>query len=73
MNNQCVLEVSKPFNKFGVIVCSFIFLAVSTNSQAESCNDAKAIEQYNTAISIPDVKQKLELLQGGCYSMLCKL
>lgn len=63
MNNQCVLEVSKPLIKFGVIVCSFIFLAVSTNSQAVSCNDAKAIEQYNTAISIPDVKQKLELLQ----------
>ncbi len=79
MNNQCILKVSKPLNKFGATVCSFIFLAVSTNSQAESCNDAKAIEQYNMAISAPDITQKLELLQqantacSATYEILLEL
>lgn len=79
MNSQCILKVSKPLNKFGAIVCSFIFLAISTNSQAESCNDAKAIEQYNMAISAPDITQKLELLQqattacSATYEILLEL
>ncbi len=79
MNNQCILKVSKSLNKFSAIVFGCTFLAVSTNSQAESCNDAKAIEQYNTAISAPDITHKLELLQqattacSATYEILLEL
>lgn len=79
MNNQCILKVSKPLNKFSAIVFGCTFLAISPNSQAESCNDAKAIEQYNMAISASDITHKLELLQqattacSATYEMLLEL
>ena len=79
MNSQCILKVSKPLNKFSAIVFGCTFLAISPNSQAESCNDAKAIEQYNMAISASDITHKLELLQqattacSATYEMLLEL
>ena len=79
MSIERILEKSRPFSKVGVTICSFIFLAFSTNSKAEICNNSKAIEQYNTAILVPNIGQKLELLQqaatacSATYEILLEL
>lgn len=79
MSIKSVLEKRRSFNKVEVIICSLIFLAFSTNSKAEICNNSKAIEQYNMAISVPDITQKLELLQqattacSATYEILLEL